>query len=100
MTISAHARSVGALETAANDYASIFDATAGTYQPASIVKVQCVSNGLVAKINGDATRLIVITAGTIDYIRSVAPGGIKKIEVKNLTTDQHATLYWSDAVCV
>ena len=100
MTISAHARSVGALETAANTYAAIFDAQAGGYAPASIIKLQCVANGLVARINGDDARLLVMTAGTTDYVRSVMPGGVHKIEVKNLTTDQHATLYWSDATCV
>lgn len=102
MAISSPARGVQTLQTSGNDYAVAYDASVHNPEGrgASIIKVQSVANGWAYRVNGDDTLIGVITAGTIDYIRSTGPGGINKLEVKNLVTDTNGTGYWTDAVCV
>lgn len=87
------------LQTTGDAYATAFDDSLDGVNPASIVKVENVADGWVVRING--TREIVITAGSgPEYIRSVAPGGIHTIELKNLTGGVNATGYWATGIAV
>lgn len=94
------ARASTTLQTASDSFQTLYDAIANNHQPAHAVKIECVGNGLIAQINGDTERNVVVTANSIEYLRAVGPGGVHKVEVKNLTAGSNATLYHSDGTII
>ncbi len=92
------AESATVAQTSADAYATAFDAKALGVLPASIFKVEALTNGWTVRIN--STREVAITPGTIDYLQSIEPGGIHTLEIKNYTPGSNGTGLWASGLAV